>query len=116
VVWEGWRREVSPIPINVRLTFCNLDKPESEALCESTDQHFGEKGLVDLTLAIIAINGRNRLVVSFRAVPGLYQPARIWVELGRALIVVPSRVTDLDRALFILISAFPNTSLGELLA
>lgn len=37
-------------------------------------EHFGEKELVDLTMAIIAINGWNRLAVSFRAVAGTYQP------------------------------------------
>ena len=36
---------------------------------------FSEKELVDLTLAIIAINGWNRLAISFRTVPGTYQPA-----------------------------------------
>ena len=35
---------------------------------------FSEKELVDLTLAIIAINGWNRLAISFRSVPGTYQP------------------------------------------
>jgi hypothetical protein len=30
---------------------------------------------VDLTLAIIAINGWNRLAISFRSVPGTYQRA-----------------------------------------
>jgi AhpD family alkylhydroperoxidase len=33
-----------------------------------------EKELVNLTMAIIAINGWNRLAISFRAVPGSYQP------------------------------------------
>ena len=37
-------------------------------------QHFGETGLVNLTLAIVAINGWNRLAIAFRAVPGTYQP------------------------------------------
>jgi alkylhydroperoxidase family enzyme len=34
---------------------------------------FSEKELVDLTLAVIAINSWNRLAISFRAVPGSYQ-------------------------------------------
>ncbi|MCQ3980251.1 MAG: carboxymuconolactone decarboxylase family protein [Anaerolineae bacterium] len=38
-------------------------------------QQFTEKELVDLTMAIIAINGWNRLSISFRTVPGTYQPA-----------------------------------------
>jgi AhpD family alkylhydroperoxidase len=32
---------------------------------------FDEKALVELTLAVIAINGRNRLSIAFRAVPGM---------------------------------------------
>ncbi len=37
-------------------------------------EHFTDKELVDLTLAIVAINGWNRLGVGFRSVPGTYQP------------------------------------------
>ncbi len=37
-------------------------------------KHFSEKELVDLTLAIIAINGWNRLAISFRTPAGSYQP------------------------------------------
>ena len=38
--------------------------------------HFTEKELVDLTLAVVAINGWNRLAISFRyPPPGSYQPA-----------------------------------------
>jgi AhpD family alkylhydroperoxidase len=37
---------------------------------------FGETELVNLTLAVIAINGWNRLAISFRTVPGTYQPTR----------------------------------------
>jgi AhpD family alkylhydroperoxidase len=36
---------------------------------------FAEEELVKLTLAIVAINGANRINVAFRAVPGSYQPA-----------------------------------------
>jgi AhpD family alkylhydroperoxidase len=35
---------------------------------------FSEKELVDLTLAVIAINSWNRLAIGFRTVPGTYQP------------------------------------------
>jgi AhpD family alkylhydroperoxidase len=38
---------------------------------------FSEKELIDLTMAIIAINGWNRLAVSFRAVAGSYQPKSV---------------------------------------
>lgn len=33
-------------------------------------QHFSEQELVDLTIAVVAINGWNRLAVAFRRVPG----------------------------------------------
>jgi AhpD family alkylhydroperoxidase len=36
-------------------------------------QQFTEKELVDLTLAIIAINGWNRLAIAFRTVPGTFE-------------------------------------------
>ena len=41
---------------------------------KSVRKHFNEKRLVDLTLAIIAINGWNRLAIAFRRVPGTFQP------------------------------------------
>ena len=40
---------------------------------ELARKHFTEKELVDLTLAIVAINGWNRLAISFRAEAGTYQ-------------------------------------------
>jgi AhpD family alkylhydroperoxidase len=43
---------------------------------QSVRKHFTEKELVDLTLAIVAINGWNRLAVAFRTVPGSYQPIK----------------------------------------
>lgn len=44
-------------------------------VCEIARREFSEKELIDLTMAVIAINGWNRLAVSFRAVAGTYQPA-----------------------------------------
>ncbi len=41
---------------------------------EAARTQFKEKELVDLTLAIVAINGWNRLAVAFRTVPGTYKP------------------------------------------
>src|SRR5689334_8445072 len=38
-------------------------------------QHFSEEELVNLAMAVVAINGWNRLLIAFRAVPGAYQPA-----------------------------------------
>jgi len=48
------------------------DVPDS--LYESTRKHFDEKEMVALTMAIVAINGWNRLAIGFRAVPGTYEP------------------------------------------
>lgn len=45
----------------------------NDALFEATREHFYEKGLVDLTLAICAINAWNRLSISFAAEAGSYQ-------------------------------------------
>ncbi len=41
---------------------------------EQAREHFTEKELVDLTLAVIAINSWNRLAISFRTPAGSYQP------------------------------------------
>jgi AhpD family alkylhydroperoxidase len=43
---------------------------------EMARQCFDEKELVNITLAVVAINGWNRLSVSFRSVPGLYEPSK----------------------------------------
>ena len=60
----------------------------AEALTLVTDGHvpdevyeqaraqFSEEELANLTLAIIAINGANRLNIAFRTVPGSYRVAR----------------------------------------
>ncbi|MCL6516125.1 MAG: carboxymuconolactone decarboxylase family protein [Alicyclobacillus sp.] len=60
----------------------------TEAVTNVTDGHvpdevytwarsqFSEEELVNLTMAVIAINGWNRLAISMRAVPGTYQPAK----------------------------------------
>ena len=43
-------------------------------------EQFSEEELANLTLAVVAINGWNRLSIAFRAVPGEYQPAARKVE------------------------------------
>jgi AhpD family alkylhydroperoxidase len=40
---------------------------------EVVRQHFDEKELIDLTAAVVAINGWNRLAIAFRTVPGTFQ-------------------------------------------
>jgi AhpD family alkylhydroperoxidase len=42
-------------------------------LYEEAREHFSEKELVDLTAAIVAINGWNRLSIAFRVTPQLQQ-------------------------------------------
>ncbi len=48
------------------------DLPDS--LYDSVRKHFDEKEMVALTMAIVAINGWNRLAIGFRTVPGSYNP------------------------------------------
>lgn len=55
---------------------------------EQARRHFNEKELVDLTLAIVAINGWNRLAVGFRKVAGTYQPP----DGGGAPAATPNRL------------------------
>ncbi len=43
---------------------------------ERVRQQFSEQELVNLTMAVVAINGWNRLAISFRAEVGSYQPAK----------------------------------------
>jgi AhpD family alkylhydroperoxidase len=38
-------------------------------------RQFSEEEIVNLSLAIVAINGWNRLAIPFRSVPGSYRPA-----------------------------------------
>lgn len=45
-----------------------------DEIYDRVKEHFTEKELVDLTLAVIAINSWNRLAISFRTPPGSYQP------------------------------------------
>lgn len=42
---------------------------------ERARAEFSEEELVNLTLAVVAINGWNRLSIAFRVTPGTYQPA-----------------------------------------
>jgi len=50
------------------------EKGVSDDVYREARKHFDEKELVDLSMAVIAINGWNRLNVAFRTVPGHYQP------------------------------------------
>lgn len=50
------------------------DVPDS--LYEAVREHFREEELVTLTIAVITINGWNRLAISFRNEPGSYKPEK----------------------------------------
>jgi alkylhydroperoxidase family enzyme len=52
------------------------DNDISDELFGRAREKFSEEELVNLSLAVIAINGWNRLAIPFRSVPGSYQPAR----------------------------------------
>ena len=41
---------------------------------ERAKRIFTDEELVNLTMAVVSINGWNRLCIAFRAVPGTYQP------------------------------------------
>jgi AhpD family alkylhydroperoxidase len=55
------------------VTRVNEDRVPDE-IYDQVKQHFTEKELVDLTLAVIAINSWNRLAISFRTPVGSYKP------------------------------------------
>lgn len=45
----------------------------SDALYDEVKRHFSDTAMVDLTLAIIAVNGWNRIVKSFKPAAGHYE-------------------------------------------
>lgn len=51
------------------------EKPPDDSLFEQVRTQFTETELVNLTLAIVTINGWNRFAIAFRAVPGQYRPS-----------------------------------------
>lgn len=48
---------------------------ESETELDDLRRHFSQKEIVDLTLAIVAINAWNRLAITFQTPVGSYQPS-----------------------------------------
>ena len=77
---DAWRetpfytdRERAALAWTEAVTLITKDHVPDEVY-EEARQHFSEKELADLTLAIVAINGWNRLSIAFRTVPGGYQP------------------------------------------
>jgi AhpD family alkylhydroperoxidase len=66
-------RERAAMEWTEAVTLIAMDHVPDEVY-ESVRPHFSEKELVDLTMAVIAINAWNRLAVAFRSTPGSYQP------------------------------------------
>jgi len=66
-------RERAALAWSEAVTMVGQDHVPEEVYQEVRKQ-FTEKELVDLTLGIIAINGWNRLAISFRTLPGSYLP------------------------------------------
>lgn len=48
-----------------------------DELFRITREHFSERELVDLTMAVVAINGWNRIAISFRPPVGSYEPSAV---------------------------------------
>jgi len=68
-------RERAALAWTEAITLVSVDHVPNEVY-ENVRPHFTEKELVDLTLAVVAINGWNRLAIAFGTVPGTF-------ELGR---------------------------------
>jgi AhpD family alkylhydroperoxidase len=78
---DAWRespfytdRERAALAWTEAVTLVNQGHVPDEVY-ELARKHFSEKEIVDLTLAVAAINTWNRISISLRAVPGTYQPA-----------------------------------------
>jgi len=66
-------RERAALALTESVTRISEDQVPEE-IYQQVKQHFTEKEVVDLTLAVIAINSWNRLAISFRTPAGSYQP------------------------------------------
>ena len=80
-VLDAWRespfyseRERAALAWTEALTRISKTKDVPDALYDEVRKQFSDKELVDLSLAVIAINGWNRLAIPFRSEPGHYQP------------------------------------------
>ena len=67
-------RERAALLWTEKVTLISEDHVPDEVY-EQVRKHFTEEELVNLTLAIVAINGWNRFAVSFRSVAGRYKPS-----------------------------------------
>jgi AhpD family alkylhydroperoxidase len=65
-------RERAALAWTEAVTLVSIDQVPDDVY-DLARRSFGEKELVDLTAAIIAINGWNRVAVAFRTVPGTFR-------------------------------------------
>lgn len=77
--WQGTPfftdRERAALALTEAITLVT-DGHVPDAIYERARKNFSEEELVNLTMAIITINGWNRLSITFRSVPGEYQPGK----------------------------------------
>ena len=79
---DAWRetpfysdRERAALAWTESLTLVSQTHVPDDVFAE-VKKHFSEAEIVALTLAVVAINGWNRIAISIRAVPGTYQPGQ----------------------------------------
>jgi len=65
-------RERAALAWTEAVTLVNVDHVPDDVY-DLARQHFAERELIDLTLAIVAINSWNRLAIAFKTVPGTFQ-------------------------------------------
>jgi len=66
-------RERAALAWTEALTLLTKDNVPDDVFAQARKQ-FSEDELVKLTIAIVAINGANRINVAFRTIPGSYRP------------------------------------------
>jgi AhpD family alkylhydroperoxidase len=69
-------RERAALLWTERLTRIAEEQDVPDEVFAEVRRHFSEQEIVDLTLAVVTINGWNRIAMSFRAEVGSYQPAK----------------------------------------
>ena len=76
---RGFWHEPDGTPTSRSIAFQQWALAAHDVLAETAGTYHGlitEAELVDLSLAVVAINGWNRLSISLRAEPGTYQPKK----------------------------------------
>ena len=74
-------RERAALALTERVTLIAESHDDEPAFAELR-RHFTDREIVDLTLAIVAINAWNRLAITFHPTVGSYQPSPTAVQHG----------------------------------